>query len=632
MNRQEIVDFRNIMRSYPGMSMILLPNTPDFTIIEASDKLLQVTGSARLDIIGKNLFDVFPDNPLDVMASGVNNMGISLEKVLATRMPDKMNIQRYDVKNASGNFVEFYWAPANTPVINDDGKVEYIIHTIENITEKILSESEAKANKDISDINNLLNLQAYNLFMQAPVGFSLLTGNDNIISLANSFGLLLTGKGEEIIGKPISEVFPEVQSQGYIDLINEVKSNGRSIDMKETPVTLIINGEEQTLYLNLIYQPFYQSGLVAGVLSISTDVTEQVLARRESEELRERFETMANNIPNLAWIANADGWIFWYNNRWYEYTGTTPKEMEGWGWKSVHDPEKLSSVLELWQQSIDNGLPFEMVFPLLGADKIYRPFLTRVIPIKNNEGKIIRWIGTNTDITKQKEVERMKDDFLSIASHELRTPLTTIKAYGQIAEGLLENNGDTQTLGMVKKMGLQVNKLTNLIGNLLDITRIQQGKLIYTESFFNLNDFIREEIDDIQRTSVSHTIVQHLDESAQIFGDREKLSQVLNNLISNAIKYSPNASIIQVSTLLQEDGIQLSVKDHGIGISIQEQQNVFQQFYRVNENSTFPGLGIGLFICKEIISRHHGRIWLESNIGEGSTFYFWIPYNHSILP
>ena len=129
---------------------------------------------------------------------------------------------------------------------------------------------------------------------------------------------------------------------------------------------------------------------------------EKELASRDSEE---QFRTLANAIPQLCWMANADGWIYWYNQRWYDYTGTTPKQMEGWGWQSVHDPKTLPNVLERWKASIATGGPFEMVFPLLGADGVFRPFLTRVMPAKDADGKIVHWFGTNTDISEQQKAE-----------------------------------------------------------------------------------------------------------------------------------------------------------------------------------------------------------------------------------
>ena len=136
----------------------------------------------------------------------------------------------------------------------------------------------------------------------------------------------------------------------------------------------------EDVYFNYVYQPYHEAdGTIAGVTVIAYDVTSAVIAKKKIEENEKQFNTLANNIQNLAWMANADGWIYWYNDRWYEYTGTTPEEMEGWGWKSVHDPEQLPEVLEKWQHSINTGEPFEMVFPLKGADNIFRPFLTLCI-------------------------------------------------------------------------------------------------------------------------------------------------------------------------------------------------------------------------------------------------------------
>lgn len=752
-SRNKEVDFKFIFHCLPGVSLLLSPDNPDFTIVDATERFLLSAHTERKNIIGKKLFEAFPGNPNDEITTNVINLKYSLEQVIASGMPDIMPIHRYDIENSNGIIEEHYWEPLNTPVIDEQGIIKYIIHTSENVTEKVSKEKKAKTREEnfdyyfnhsfapfailtgknfvftfanaayiklmngrqlvgkplieaIPEINGqafvslllnvfetgisfhsteiaatavfdgnteattryfnlsytpyknpegviegilasgyditeeveikkkekkqVLNLQAFNLFMQAPVGFSLLRGNDHTLELVNSTGLRMAGKGEEIIGKTISEILPGIESQGYIEILDRVKINGETFNLKESPVTLMINGVEETLYVNLVYQPYYEGENIVGVLSVSTDVTELVLARKESEELRERFETMANNIPNLAWIANADGWIFWYNSRWYEYTGTTPKEMEGWGWKSVHDPENLKAVIEKWQLSIDTGDPFEMVFPLKGADGIFRPFLTRIIPVFDNDRKIIRWLGTNTDITKQKELERMKDDFLSITSHELKTPVTTIKAYGQIAESMLEAKGDLATLGMIKKMGTQVNKLTTLIEELLDISKIHKGKLSYKESFFDFNDMVTDVIEDMQRTSVTHIIKSELAGSKKIFGDKDKLSQVLYNLISNAIKYSPNADSIIVKTELHIEGIQLSVQDFGIGISAQEQQNIFEQFYRVNgdNQSTFPGLGIGLYICSEIIARMGSKIWVESIPGEGSVFFILLPFDH----
>ena len=160
--------------------------------------------------------------------------------------------------------------------------------------------------------------------------------------------------------------------------------------------------------------------------------TEDIIKARE-----ENFSFIADYIPTLVWMANADGWIYWYNRSWYEYTGTQPKQMEGWGWQSVHDPTVLPSVLEAWSSSIATGKPFEMVFPLRGADGIFRPFVTRANTIRDSEGKILRWIGTNTNIASQRQAEALlveKDTQLRAAFRQTYSFMALLSIDGNILE------------------------------------------------------------------------------------------------------------------------------------------------------------------------------------------------------
>lgn len=353
----------------------------------------------------------------------------------------------------------------------------------------------------------------------------------------------------------------------------------------------------------------------------------------EQQAARERLFFHIENTPL--------GFIEWDNQGFAKSWSKRAEEIFGWSEKEfIESQEKRFS--QVYKEDLPwvNKILEQLISGEVERNKVQHRSITkdgRVIwcewfnsVLKDNDGKVKTIMSLVQDITEQKQLEGQKDNFLSIVSHELKTPLTTIKACGQIAESMLETKGDAGTLSMIKRMSSQVNKLTALVQDLLDFNKIQKGKLMYNEAFFDFNELVKEAIDDMQTISSIHKIKSNSGKTEMIFGDKDKLSQVLNNLISNAIKYSPNAGSIMVSTELQKDGIQLSVKDFGIGILAKDQKHVFEQFYRVDRDNqtTFPGMGIGLYICSEIITRHGGKIWVESIIDKGSTFYIWLPFDH----
>ena len=355
------------------------------------------------------------------------------------------------------------------------------------------------------------------------------------------------------------------------------------------------------------------------------DITEKKNYEKTIIESEERFRTLAETLPQLVWITNEKGAYEYASNQWIEYSGLDPYAEDTWE-KLVH-LDDLENLMQAKESSLQSGKTYHAEARLKNKGGGYRWHLVQGEPIKNEKGRIIKWIGAFTDIENLKEEQKRKDDFLTMASHELKTPVTTIKAYGQIIERILEEKGDVQTLGMINKMSKQVSRLNTLIEDLLNVTKMHKGGLQHTKSVFNFNEPVKEAIDDMQKTTVTHQIMDSLDADVEISADKDKLSQVLNNLISNAIKYSPRADKIIVSTRAVEGGVRLSVQDFGIGISTEEQKHVFEQFYRVTgENqSTFQGMGIGLYICAEIIKREGGKIWVESAVGKGSVFYVELP-------
>lgn len=246
--------------------------------------------------------------------------------------------------------------------------------------------------------------------------------------------------------------------------------------------------------------------------------------------------------------------------------------------------------------------------------------------IKNRESKVIAVAEIINDITHQKQIESLKDEFIGIVSHELKTPLTSIKGYTQILEQTIKDLNNQKATEYLQRTNKYIDKLSILISDLLDISRIQAGKFEFNNEEYDFDQMVSEVINSFQPLSNKIKIIKKGSTGKKIFGDSARTEQVLINLLSNAIKYSPDTDKVIVTTQSNKDHVILSVKDYGIGISKENQKHLFKKFFRVEGTELkFSGLGIGLYISSEIISRQGGKIWVESEVDKGSTFYFSLP-------
>ncbi|MEN6448900.1 MAG: PAS domain S-box protein [Thermoguttaceae bacterium] len=388
------------------------------------------------------------------------------------------------------------------------------------------------------------------------------------------------------------------------------------------------------------------------------DVTERRRAEEAVRESGQRFRTMADAIPQLAWVAKPDGWIYWYNRRWYEYTGTTAEQVEGWGWKIVLEPETLLPVLERWNASLRIGQPFDMTFPLRGADGILRPFLTRIIPLKNERGEVVQWFGTATDISEQKAIEeelarakaaaegakaaaeeanRAKDHFLATLSHELRTPLTpVVMGLSLLDQHATLDARSRDTLEMIRR---NVNMEARLIDDLLDVTGIAKGKIELSRSPVDLCAVINSAAEVCRSDIVSRRLYFNVDTGPDLHywveADPARLQQVFWNLLKNAIKFTPQEGYISVRCQPHEGHVAVEIKDNGIGIEPEALGRVFNVFEQGERSITrqFGGLGLGLAISKALVEMHGGQIEAESDgLGKGSTFRVWLPLVSPVGP
>ena len=723
--------------------------------------------------------------------------------------------------------IAFY---AGVPLVNEDGYPLGSLCVIDSITKK-LSDQQKKAlqtiarqvmdkmelrrkiallqgieknNKLLLDASLLSDARGRSLIEQAPVAIILFRGKELTIEAANAQMLELLAKDTGIIGKPLLSAIPELDGQEPYKLLFKVFTTGETICGYDNPVTLVRNGKEELGYYNFTYSPLIENGEITGVIDMAVNVTEQVKAREIAERLynelsdinneleaanneikasneqllesqeqliksEERFRLMADNISQLAWMAAPDGNIYWYNKRWYDYTGTTLTEMEGWGWQKVHHPEYVEAVKEKIKRHFDDGEIWEDTFPLRDKTGNYQWFLSRAVPTKNKDGEITNWFGTNTDITEQiiarekleaaqkelqvsfeqleqteqkqrlvisqaqlgtysidsvtgimtsserlkeifgyrpdeempydaaitqispefqekvrqgvndvfakgfdfnmeypvigygdgkkrwvkstgklyrsasdptghfsgtllditeqKENEQLKNDFIGIVSHELKTPLTSMGGYLQMLTRMAKKDENIMQVNTLDKARNQVNKMTKLINGFLDVTRLEAGKIRINHQKFDMADLVKEAEEESIATISSHQIIFAPVVSTIVHADRDKIGQVITNLINNAVKYSPAGTRINVACLAVDGTARVSVKDEGMGISPEDKDLLFDRFYRVENKQmdNISGFGIGLYLCAEIIRRHDGKIWVESQPGEGSTFYFAIP-------
>ena len=363
-----------------------------------------------------------------------------------------------------------------------------------------------------------------------------------------------------------------------------------------------------------------------------TDVSDMVLARKQVEENERQFRTLAESIPHLAWMADENGFIFWYNRRWYEYTGTTYEQMAGWQWQSVHDPKVLPDVMKRWQAAIHSGEPFEMTFPLKSAGNVFRSFLTRCEPVKDKHGKVVRWFGTNTDITEQQETEdqlrrmnRELEEFAFVASHDLQEPLRMVNIYTQLL--LRKLNEDGKSYEQYAKFVRQgVDRIETLLRDLLSfsrsvhIERIEHGNADLQAALSEAMSVLHGRIEEAGALITAGPM-------PSVRGETAQMAHVFQNLLSNALKYRmPDVPPqIDITAHLENHEWIVSVKDNGIGFAPQYAEHIFWTLQNASINRSMKELGLGLAICKRIIERYGGRIWAESALGDGATFHFALP-------
>ncbi len=383
-------------------------------------------------------------------------------------------------------------------------------------------------------------------------------------------------------------------------------------------------------------------------LDIIMRTAELVIKRRQNEQSvrssEERFRAVVDNVPQLAWMANAQGEIEWFNQRWLSYTGTTMEQNLNGGWKAHHHPDHQEAVFSKFADCLAKGIDWEDTFPLRGANGKYRWFLSRMNAIYAQDGQLIRFFGTNTDVTEQRKMaekltkltdklsvaDKRKDEFLATLAHELRNPLAPLRNSMELIRNVKTNPAMMQTA--VTTMDRQVAQMVRLIDDLLDISRISKDKLSLKRQRIELKDIVEQAVEAVSpyANRLGHTVQVNMpNESISLFADPARLAQILGNLLNNACKYTPKNGLIWVTVNIgDEQQVSISVKDSGLGIAEHMRSQVFELFTQVSNQleQAEGGLGIGLSLVKRLVEMHGGHVECKSEgLGHGAEFIVTLP-------
>jgi len=494
--------------------------------------------------------------------------------------------------------------------------------------------------------------QTYRVFIEKMSEGAVTINHDGIILYCNSrFSEMSATPLEKVLGMPLISFVPDAAKPKLAKVIagswqqdcreeitltdgggkdmhclfscNTIElDSGTALSIIITDLTILKSTENQ---LKLRNEQLEEARSIAEDLnnSLENTVKERTLDLTIS---REHFKLLTNNIAQLTWTNTPNGEITSFNQRWYDYTGLNFAETGGFRWKDVVHPDDLSETLTKYTNSIKTGQLFEMENRYRRYDGVYRWHLNLINPLKNDDGNIIFWVGTATDIEDQKREMERKDEFIGIASHELKTPLTSLKGYLQLIAGYKKEEVPAAVKNYVSKAGGSINKLQTLINDLLDVSKIKAGRLEYAITEVSVSELLSQCMENAVHMYPQFNFSSHINKTYRIQGNQERLEQVLMNLINNAVKYSRDNREVTISAEQRGDTVRVSVSDKGIGMSKDQLSKIFERFYRVEDKKNMTsGLGMGLYISNEIINNHQGKIGVESEPGKGSTFYFELP-------
>ncbi|KGE12584.1 ATP-binding protein [Sphingobacterium deserti] len=646
--------------SEKNLRLIIEQSPTAIIVFRGEDLLIEAVNPAMLtllnqqsDIEGKILLEAIPElkgQPAYDLLNHIYQTGETIHRQEIAVM-----------LNRSGKLERGYFNFTYAPLI-ENGQVTGIIDMAVEVTDQV------NARLAIEESEH----QMKQMVMNAAMGMCIIRGQDLVIEIANEPMLKIwTRTSEQVLGKRLTDVFPEVVGQPYPEMLRKVLNTGEPLAIPELTADIAeTDGRINKIYIDFTYKPLRNSeGMPEAIIATVTDITDTVKARKllEQSEISLKEANMELGSVNEEYMAlneellttneqlllaeeslmdlnermnmaiSAANLGTWSINLESDEMVITERTKELFGFRAS-DITTLDRVLQQVAEThreevvtainatINTGIPYNIEYPVVGFhDQQIRWLKAMGKRYTSVGGKAANhFSGTIMDITERKASDQLKQDFIGIVSHEMRSPLTALKGYVQILASRSKQSEDRFTADIASKAAGQVDRMTTLISGFLDVARADEGKIFLNKTNFDISNIFQIAEEESLATNHTHKFSFDVAESMFVKADRDKLEQVLINLINNAIKYSPNGSTIYISCTRREGWAHVQVTDEGMGIPPRDQAHIFERFYRVlaRETENISGFGIGLYLCKEIIDGHSGRIGVESVPGQGSTFWF----------
>ncbi len=507
------------------------------------------------------------------------------------------------------------------PITDTNGNITGSVGMFIDITERKQTEEALKSAKEALEQQKRL----YEAITSGTPDLMYVFDLNYKFSYANKALLDMWGKTwESAVGKGLRENgYEEWHAQMHEREIDQVVATKQAL---RGEVSFPHANLGKRVYDYILAPVLDENSEVVAVAGTTRDITEIKNAEAAIMESEERFRMMAEGADVMIAVGDEAGRAIYFNQAWSKLTGITGDELLKFGWVDLMHPDDKERVLAIFSAALKEQKSWEWEFRMPDAKGEYRWLLSRGLPRLRSDGSFAGYISSTIDIHDLKENEQRKNDFISMVSHELKTPLTSTISYVQVAQRKVVAAGDTLTAGMLQRAVRQLGKMTTLINGFLNVSRLEAGKIHIDKKKVDLAVLVKEVEESIVPEASFHHIIFAPVEETWVNIDKDKIEQVINNLISNATKYSPPGTTINIACVTREEHAFFSLKDEGMGIRPEDQEKLFSRFYRVAGNEkAIPGFGIGLYICKEIIERHEGKIGVESDEGKGSTFWFTLP-------